>query len=186
VAGRDHKDLEHQIGFYVNMLPLRNILKKGETFRELLQRVKTDTLEAFEHQVYPFDRLVKDLHLTRDMSRNPLFDVVVTAQTLNNPPGRIQELNPGEENRADDFLEMGFGTSKHDLRFRLIEHSSRADIHIQYNPDLFRSERILLMKEQLIELITAVTAGIDKDPDSISLLTNIENKPARVKFQGGF
>jgi acyl carrier protein len=189
VAGREHKDLENQIGFYVNMLPLRNKLIRNETFRELLQRIKFDTLEAFEHQVYPFDQLVKDLNLTRDVSRNPLFDVVAavqTAQTDYHQPGQIQGLNLTGENHGDEFLEIGFGASKHDLRFLLIETGNHADIHIQYNPDLFRMERILIMKEQFINLLTRLTTGIDKNLDSFDFLISIENKQSGMKFQGGF
>ncbi|UCH94423.1 MAG: AMP-binding protein, partial [Candidatus Aminicenantes bacterium] len=179
VAGRDHKDLENQIGFYVNMLALRNKLNRGETFRDVLQVVKANTLGAFENQVYPFDRLVKDLNIVRDLSRNPLFDVVVTAQTGNNTSG-------DNETYTDEFLEIGFGASKHDLRFRLIETGSQANIHIQYNPKLFRKERIMLMKEQLIILITDITSNIDKEIDNYNFLTEFEQKQTTVKFQGGF
>jgi len=73
IAGREHPDLEGQIGFYVNTLAIRNQFSKEDTVSELYQKIKQNTLGAFNHQVYPYDELVDGLNLTRDMSRNPLF-----------------------------------------------------------------------------------------------------------------
>jgi non-ribosomal peptide synthetase component F len=80
VAGREHADLEDQIGFYVNTLALRTRFSGEDTFLDLLANVRQLTLGAFGHKVYPFDQLVDDLNLRRDMSRNALFDVMVTLQ----------------------------------------------------------------------------------------------------------
>ncbi|WP_343858175.1 condensation domain-containing protein, partial [Fulvivirga kasyanovii] len=78
VSGREHHDLEGQIGFYVNTLALRTRFSGEEGFVHLLDKVKETTLEGYNHQVYPFDRLVDELDLSRDMSRSPLFDVMVS------------------------------------------------------------------------------------------------------------
>src|SRR5690606_19365535 len=80
IAGRDHIDLEDQIGFYVNTLALRTQFNGGMSYVELLREVKGVTLGGYEHQVYPFDALVEDLDLSRDMSRNALFDVMIVLQ----------------------------------------------------------------------------------------------------------
>ena len=57
VSGRDHADLKDQIGFYVNTLALRTILDPEASFLEPLQQVKEETLQAYDHQQYPFDAL---------------------------------------------------------------------------------------------------------------------------------
>ncbi|WP_298738830.1 condensation domain-containing protein, partial [uncultured Chitinophaga sp.] len=77
IAGRQHADLEDQIGFYLNTLPLRLQLQDGMSFNQLLQCARLVTLDANEHQAYPFDQLIDDLQLQRDMSRSPLFDVLI-------------------------------------------------------------------------------------------------------------
>ena len=56
-AGRRHPALHDQIGFYINTLVLRTQMEDGMTFEELLAVVKTTSLAAFEHELYPFDRL---------------------------------------------------------------------------------------------------------------------------------
>ncbi|HJT73558.1 MAG TPA: amino acid adenylation domain-containing protein, partial [Chitinophaga sp.] len=80
VAGREHVDLEDQIGFYVNTLALRARFHGTDSYRELLSQIRDVTLGAYEHQVYPFDDLVDELGLQRDMSRSALFDVMVILQ----------------------------------------------------------------------------------------------------------
>ncbi len=175
VSGREHKDLENQIGFYINMLALRNKLTKTQSFREILQTVKYNTLEAFEHQVYPFDQLVQELNIKRDLSHNPLFDVVVTTVTEHYQP----------EN-SDDILESGLGTSKHDLRFRFIDQESQIAVHIQYNPELFKKERIMIIRERLIGLMTSIISNIDEKIDNLGFQTEFEKKQTKNKFKGGF
>ncbi len=80
IAGRNHIDLEQQVGFFVNTLVLRTRFDASDSFAALLGKIKEVTLKAYEHQIYPFDRLVDDLKLNRDMSRSPLFDVMVVLQ----------------------------------------------------------------------------------------------------------
>ena len=75
IAGREHPDLEGQIGFYLGALPIRTQFGKEDTVTKLYQRIKENTLGAYSHQVYPYDELVDALNLTRDTSRNPLFNV---------------------------------------------------------------------------------------------------------------
>ena len=80
VAGRNHKDLENQIGFYVNTLPLLVELEGRDTIMGVLDKVKKCCLDAFENQDFPFDLLVDELKLERDLSKNPLFNVLVAMQ----------------------------------------------------------------------------------------------------------
>ena len=61
IAGRDHADLEGQIGFYVNTLPLRDKVDGTMSFLALLSAVRDTAMEAYEHRAYPFDRRVSEL-----------------------------------------------------------------------------------------------------------------------------
>ncbi|MET3038580.1 condensation domain-containing protein, partial [Chryseobacterium sp. NRRL B-14859] len=72
VAGREHADLEDQIGFYVNTLALRSSIDGEDRFIDFLSSVRETTLLGYSHQSYPFDRLVEDLDIVRDLSRHPV------------------------------------------------------------------------------------------------------------------
>ena len=80
VAGRGHADLERVMGMFVNTLALRSYPSGEKTFVSFLQEVKEQLLESFQHQEYPFEMLVEQLDLSRDASRNPLFDTMFVLQ----------------------------------------------------------------------------------------------------------
>src|SRR5258708_25876830 len=75
MAGRENADLEDQIGFYVNTLAVRTEISVEDSYNDLVGKIKRGTIDAYKYQAYPFEELVNDLNLQRDMSRNPFFDV---------------------------------------------------------------------------------------------------------------
>ena len=154
VAGRDHADLEDQIGFYVNMLALRVGVGGEDAFTDLLGHVRRSTLEAYEHQVYPFDLLVRDLNVRGDGSRAPLADVGITLQNqFSDQPDDLNlefQIRPFEQKNT---------TAKTDMWFYFSEFNGRISGTINYNTDLFRRETINLMHESLSRLLQQVVGA---------------------------
>lgn len=171
IAGRDHVDLENQIGFYVNTLALRTKFKGVDTYREILRNVKHLTLGAYEHQVYPFDELVEELNLERDMSRNALFDVMVVLQNIggsNNQQLGEMKVNP---------YELGEHTiSKFDLTFNFSEVSEAMHLAIEYNSDLYARESIIRFGDHLEQLLEQVIINPEESINQIAYLSEEERK----------
>ena len=160
IAGRDHGDLEEQIGFYLNMLPLRISFLDSDSFASLLGDVKQSAIKAFQHQAYPFDLLINDLKLIRDSSRSPLFDVLV--QVLNTASG-VQENDSdisGEEARDRSF-QVELKQSKYDLVFNFSEMGGYITLYLEYNIDLFKRETVELMVKRF-EMLLRIVTGDEK------------------------
>ena len=76
IAGRTRTEYEGLIGVFINTLILRADLSKNPTFWELIDRVRTVALDAYAHQDVPFERLVEVLQPHRDLSFNPMFQLM--------------------------------------------------------------------------------------------------------------
>lgn len=153
IAGRDRRELEEQLGFYVNTLALRSQFCGETTFRELLGIVKKTAVDAYSHQAYPFDLLVDELKLNRDMSRTPLFDVMVLLQNIADPE-EIELLPQGYD--GEPAVTSG-EVSKFDLTFTFRETNNGVLAHLTYNSDLYEESRMMRMVKHLRRLLQAVT-----------------------------
>ena len=169
IAGRDHPDLEGQIGFYVNTLPLRAAVLPTMTFAELLAQVRGTAAEAYEHQAYPFDRMVDDLAVARDVARSPLFDVLVVMQNVDPYALELEGIT------ARPLVE-DYGTSKFDLAFHFEERGGSLHGAIVFNTDLFADERIGRMSSHLQNLLSGIVADPSKEIGRINLLAPEERR----------
>lgn len=157
VSGREHEQLQDQVGLYLNNLAIRTVFRGNSTFTDLLDNVKENVLGAFEHQLYPFDLLLEDLQLKRDFSRSPVYDVVLVlgSTAFNNDIARPDRL-PGLEARK---MNTGFRTSIVDLRFVFVEQHSTISFLLEYNKDLFLPQTVEQMAAQLIQIFESVAAN---------------------------
>jgi len=154
VAGRERPELEAQIGFYINTLVLRDRVEGDEPFAEFLSRVCATAAEAYEHQDYPFDQLVRDLNPPRDPSRNPLFDVMVVLQNTANVALDLPGLRV-------EPVSVDYGTAQFDLLWNFAACKDGLQLVVHYNSDLFRRETI----ESLLGCWPTLVAGAVADPN---------------------
>ncbi|QXU43273.1 non-ribosomal peptide synthetase [Pedobacter sp. D749] len=175
-AGRTHPDMEDQLGFYVNTLPIRSCVKPFESFRELLDQVKGNMLDAFNHDLYPFDKIVSDLEIVNDQSRTPIFDVMVTHQkSLLDRELRLSNLV------VDDYY-IPSNTSKFDLTFNFLDDNDLFSLNIVYNTDIFKKERIVSLLGHLTNLIYAVLADADKPMNEVDYIGEVEKTRILKEF----
>ena len=133
IAGRRHADLHDQIGIYINTLPLRTRVQAEDSFEDLLNRTRTDVVEAYKHQDYPFDEILKDIGGMADRSRNALFDVMVGLQNFNENTGAERYADRG----SDEIIDLGPVHSAFDLLFDFHEVQDQIEFRLQYNADIY-------------------------------------------------
>uniref|UniRef100_UPI0009DCD2E7 non-ribosomal peptide synthetase n=1 Tax=Gillisia sp. Hel_I_29 TaxID=1249975 RepID=UPI0009DCD2E7 len=160
----EHSDLEDQIGFYINTLALRNEVRSEDSFEDLFRRVRQRTLDAYEHQGYPFDRLVEDLELRRDTSRSAVFDMMLVLQNT----GDAHQGIGISDSDVELITDQGFNLSKFDLSFTFEERGDYLALLLEYNTDVYEQEMlegfIVHYKEFLEKLLSnpeALIGSID-------------------------
>lgn len=157
MAGRDHPELDGQIGFFVNTLPLRTTFSRTDSFTALVQATRQRVLQAQAHQIYPFDRLVDDLNLDRDLSRSALFDVMVS---LSNPESASDKLQSLKDLNIAEYTHS-HTISKFDLSFDFQETDKGLRVGVEYNTDLYKASRI----EKLLDHYTRLLVVMLDDPN---------------------
>jgi amino acid adenylation domain-containing protein len=159
VAGRGHADLQKVIGMFVNTLALRNFPAGNRAFSGFLYHVKERTLNAFEHQDYPFADLVEKLARKRDETRNPIFDVLFVLQDINEKTREKKE----EQSTGDNGIEYDSGarTSKFDLMLFMSEDGGKLHGGFEYRRIIFKKDTLERFARYFIEVIEQVTR--DKD-----------------------
>jgi len=159
IANRQAPELAGLIGMFVNTLALRVRLGRASTFDALLAQVRRTALDAFEHQDLPFERLVEELKIGRDLSRHPLFQAVLAFQNVR--LGKPEDLAvPG---LVLEPLGQESATTKFDLTFTLFEGEDGLAGQLEYATDLFDGatvERLLGHLRNLLEGIAAVPGSL--------------------------
>ncbi|MRX42066.1 AMP-binding protein, partial [Flavobacterium sp. LC2016-23] len=166
VAGRDHADLENQIGLYLNTLALRAEFSGDDNFRALLAHVKQISVAGFNYQSYPFDLLVEQLDSNVAKNRSPLFDVVVILQNVDLQLMESLAMEGLEVVSANEELKI----SKGDLRFQFIDRDDHLEGSIEYSTDLYDSDRITRMVNHLDKLLQEVVAAPESSMKNLTYL----------------
>jgi amino acid adenylation domain-containing protein len=167
IAGRTDRATETLIGFFVNMLALRTDLSGDPTFRGLLGRVKEVAFAAYAHQDLPFEKLVEELRPVRDLSRQPLFQVLFALQNV-----------PREELVVSGVSLRPFGveavTAKLDLSLYLHETPEGLRGVLEYASDLFDGATIARVAGYFVRLLDGIVADADVRLSALPLIGSAE------------
>jgi len=169
IANRNRSEIEGLIGCFANTLVLRTHLSGNPTFKELLGRVREVALGAYNHQDLPFEKLVEELQPERNLSHNPLFQVLFA---LHNLPMPSLELS-GVTLRLE---EIESGTARFDLALDLWEEPAGLRGALEYNQDLFDQSSVLRMAGHFQTLLESIIANSDRRLSALPLLTQIEQQ----------
>lgn len=175
IANRNRAETEGLIGFFVNTLVLRTQLQGNPSFRELLARVREVALGAYAHQDLPFEKLVEEFQPVRDLSRNPMFQVMFILQ---NAPASALEL----ANLSLNLVDVDAGLAKFDLTLTLEETANGIAGNFEYNTGLFDAATIDRMAGHFQTLLEAIVANPEQRLDQLPFLTTNEQHQLLVEW----
>jgi tyrocidine synthetase-3 len=166
IANRNHPDLEHLLGFFVNIVPVRVRVSETTEFDELLAQVVKASEEAFEHQDYPFDLLVQKVNPSRSNNRQPMVNVVYAFQNfadvhIDVGAKRGASADDGDVTSVRAF-EHAFKTSKFDLTLFVADEDGKLSLTLEYDTGLFRAETVRKWLTGLKRFAAMVAAAAPK------------------------
>ncbi len=160
---RDHPDLQHPLGMFVNSLALKSTVRGEETFEAFLAGVQRNFLAALDHRQYPFEKLVQQV-ARFDLSRSPVFDTMLTYQNY----GATSLEGKGLVARKYFFDP---GIAKYDLSLEVFEESDGFTCYFEYATQLFRRETAVHLFGLFRCLLEQVAAGAGRRVSALSLLS---------------
>jgi malonyl CoA-acyl carrier protein transacylase len=148
-ACRTLVDIENLVGLFVNTLALRLDLSGNPTFGELVGRTRGIALDAYSHQEMPFAKLVEALAPARDMSRNPVYQVLFNMHANAWLPTRCSELT---------FTPRGVrrNTAILDLSMSIRQTGPSWHGELEYNTDLFENSTARRLTSQYLSVLKSV------------------------------
>ncbi|ETT55846.1 non-ribosomal peptide synthetase [Paenibacillus sp. FSL H7-689] len=174
-AGRIHNNIQHTIGMFVNTLVMRNQPRGNATFREFLNEVRENCLSAFNHQSYPFEKLVKKMGLEGSTERNPLFDVMFVMQNTDT-----------HEFHLDDLTFIPFSINEHVSKFDFTliatEDQHGLELILEYSVELFKEETIHRMAEHLMTILKRLKTSLDCPLHQLNMLSQQEEHQLLLEF----
>ncbi|WP_162903473.1 condensation domain-containing protein, partial [Taibaiella koreensis] len=155
VAGRTRAELDKVLGVFINTLALRSYPTGQKTFRAFLAEVKQASVDALKNQEYPFELLIEQLDLKRDMGRNPLFDIMFSFVHEDNT-----ELALGDA--LLEPVKSIYDTSKFDLLLEGVKSVKGIELKLEYSTDLFTEGTVTALLEHYVQLLEDTRLNLDR------------------------
>ena len=179
VAGRKNRGTRHVIGVFLNTLALRIAPNGQKNFKTYLQEIKNISLEAFENQEYPFEQLVEQVEISRDLSRNPLFDVMFILQN------QFAGEEIGEEESAGLRVSLyppDKQSSLFDINFVAYDRNLRLEFVVEYCTRVLKKETLQRWTTYFKRIAAAVAQEGEITLADIDILSPAERKELLEDF----
>ena len=174
VTSRTLKGSEKIVGYCANLLPIRSSLVGSDAFSDYLTTIRRVLFDAYEHQEYPFAKLLDQVNLRRDPSRSPL----VTAAFNLDRPTAVSKMFGLEFNLVSPPISY----AKFDINLNVIDFDSDLLLQVDYSTDLFEAETINRMLGHFHTLLEGIVANPEERLDHLPLLTPAERHQLLVEW----
>ncbi len=174
IANRNRPEIEPLIGFFVNSLVMRTDLSGTPTLEDIIRRVHTGCLGAYDNQDLPFEKLVEQLAPPRDPGRHPFFQIMFAVQ---NTPFKDFDF-PGLT--VTPFL-TDVTRTRFDLECHVVERGPSLHVRLIHNQDLFNEEHIHRFARDYQRTLSVVSTHSQTPLSRYSLLDEAEQAQLLVQ-----
>jgi amino acid adenylation domain-containing protein len=175
IANRNRSEIEELIGFFVNTLALRTDLSNNPSFKELLQRVRKISLDAYAYQDIPFEKLVAELQPERYRDRSPFFQVWFVLQNAPTAELKLSGLNL-------TLLDVETGIVRHDLKLDLTKTESGIKGFFEYKQDLFSEGAIANFVQRFKTIVSLIIQQPELKLDELTkVVIDAEKEEQKIK-----
>ncbi len=163
-AGRQHADLDSEVGMFVNTLAIRSQINEEISVEEYLHYIKEKMVTAYENQDCQYEKLIEELGLDTNMNSNPLFDIVMNYINMGTEELELDGLffKPLPEEKIDP---------KFDITWTIEKREKLYFAEIEYSTTLFKQETVKSFGNQFLQIITSITDNFKqglKDMETVS------------------
>ena len=175
IAYRNRVEFEGLIGYFANTLVLRADLTDDPTFRQLMHQMRELSLQAYDHQDLPLERLALELDLERTTSYNPLFQVMFTLQNVPDQDLQMHEL-------SIQSLPVIIEPAQYDLTLDIFEEGATLKCVFAYSVDLFDASTIERLAKHFEILLKSITQDPQLPISQLRLLSDAEQHQVLVEW----
>ena len=180
VSGRSHPDTQNMIGFFVNILPIRNKIESEMTIKNLIRNIKNTVLEANENQDYPFDLIVNKLNIKKEAMHLPLSDIsfIFRVDDGNDEAELYNDLIIKPIQKKDSTnLDSPF-----EMLFTLVKSNDKLTGEIFYRSNIVKNDTIKRLSNHYINILNEISNNLDKKIAEINILSQEEENKLLFDF----
>ncbi|WP_445595716.1 amino acid adenylation domain-containing protein [Bacillus amyloliquefaciens] len=174
-SGRNHPDVENIIGIFIQTIGIRTKPLANRKFTDYLEEVKRQTLDAFENQDYPFDRLVEKLNVQRETTGKSLFNTMFVFQNI-----EFHEIRHDE--CTFKVKERNPGVSLYDLMLTVEDAGQQIEMHFDFKPGQFEKDTIEQITRHYVSILKSLVKQPEMTLSSVPMLSETERYQLLTEF----
>ncbi len=178
IANRNDIETEKLIGLFVNTLAIKSKFTENTTINDFLTQTTKNLIEGYSYQDLPFDKLVKEIQPERDLSYNPIFQVLFVLQNVPINKLQLSDITTKHYN-------FPLNISRFDLSLEVVEGEGEINAVFKYKTELFFPETILRLANHYKNILNSILDGQDKKISEIDYLSREELKNVLVNWNVG-
>ncbi|MCC9308103.1 amino acid adenylation domain-containing protein [Kitasatospora sp. RB6PN24] len=153
MSTRSRPELDHLMGYFINVLPLRLRTEPAATFRELVEQARDTSFDAYGHADTPFDSIVNELTVDRAANHQPLVQLLFGAHTEDPAGLRLGDATGRGRSQPN-------GTTKYDLIWSTYDDGELRG-EVEFSTDLFDRTTIARLATAWRELLDQALSAPD-------------------------